>query len=189
LLLLLLHLLLCVVQANMPLPAADAAGLLQLAMNCSSTATAEAAGRRVPHVLEPSAARRLWVTAFAREHLSVVEPMAKGSGPFAPGVGPHLDALTVSAAWRLLLSTGSAVIGRKLALHHLLEQLPATQQLGVQDVAALLQTAVQSCGGYAGIFVQDLCSLPAAQQLACGELLQLLQMAVAACDTDSVVGH
>jgi hypothetical protein len=168
------------VQFDMPLAAADAADLLQLAVNCSSTATAEAAGGRVPHMLEPSAARRLWVTAIARQHAALVRAIA-----YAPDVGPHLDAFTVSTAWRLVSSTGSGISGRKVQLHQLLEQLPATQQLGVRDVAALLQTPVHSCGEYAGIFMQGLCSLPAAQQLACGDVLPLLQMAVAACDTDS----
>jgi hypothetical protein len=61
-----------------------AADLLQLALNCSSTtaaatairhlpATAAAAARRIPELLEPDVARRLLVTAAQRQHDSCLK--------------------------------------------------------------------------------------------------------------------
>jgi hypothetical protein len=58
------------------LPAATAACLRQLAMNCSSHATAAAAAYQLPP-MKPSQARKLVVTAAARQHAQVVVHLLK----------------------------------------------------------------------------------------------------------------
>jgi hypothetical protein len=75
-----------------------------------------------------------------------------------------------------------------------LVQNPPAQQLGVQDVVALLQAVVQGwvvakartrkAPWRAGRITTCLCSLPAAQQLTSADVLPLLRTTVAACKAE-----
>jgi hypothetical protein len=105
-----LLILLLLLQKDMPLPAADAENLLQLAVNCTSRAPIIIAIDRLPSQLEPitaigrlpsqlspSSARRLVVTAAVREHvkfegLDVTE---------LPAVGQHIDAATENILYEI----------------------------------------------------------------------------------------
>jgi hypothetical protein len=82
------------VQEATPLPAADAADLLQLAVNCRSTETASSAIEQLQHLLEPTATRRLLVTAFMR-HRSAAYQLLE-----IPAVQEHLDGPTVGFVMR-----------------------------------------------------------------------------------------
>jgi hypothetical protein len=63
------------VQEATPIPAADAADLFQLAINCRSSETAAAAIRQLQHRLEPTATRRLLVTVLMRHGSAAAYPV------------------------------------------------------------------------------------------------------------------
>jgi hypothetical protein len=179
------------VQSDTPLPAADVADLLQLAVNCSNSNTAWTAVKRVPDQLQPSSARRLFLTAVVRQHDTSVTLAA-----LQPAVKQHLDASVLCTLVKLSLSADGES-GEMNALVRLLVRIaPAARQLGVQDVAALLKAVVQrrevearaperdaiAARWRADGMVDILCSLPAAQQLTCDNVMPLLQTLVAACE-------
>jgi hypothetical protein len=105
-------------------------------------------------------------------------------------VQQHLDASIFSAVVRLSLSAGDVFSKNEMLVRLLACSRPAAQHLAVQDVAALLRTAVQrrdveartqvskaraACSLAWGCIVYILCRLPAAQQLRAADALLLLQ--------------
>jgi hypothetical protein len=58
--------------------ALQAAALLQLAMNCSNPGTAEAAAQCIPDQIEVAAARKLLLTAAARQHTEATDAWLRG---------------------------------------------------------------------------------------------------------------
>jgi hypothetical protein len=112
--LLALLLLLLLLQKDTPLPADDAADLLQLALNCTSHAPATAAVDRLPSQLEPDSARRLAVTAAARGHRVFAGVDLKK----LPAVCQHIDAATDKILYEI-----HSVIGLRLLQQRLLQHI------------------------------------------------------------------
>jgi hypothetical protein len=165
-------LLLCL-QDIKQMPSCNKIGLLQLAMNCNSHATAATvAARHLLALLEPAAARKLLLTAVQRRHADAVQCMLAKSA-----VAEHVDAANVTAAINQLLAahrdhTSSGQLASVLVA------LPAAQQLDGPAVMHLMRTAAAEHDNC--VCVRHLCTLPAAQQLGSEEVLQLLQVVVAA---------
>uniref|UniRef100_A0A383VCN4 Uncharacterized protein n=1 Tax=Tetradesmus obliquus TaxID=3088 RepID=A0A383VCN4_TETOB len=135
------------------------ADLLQLAMNCSSSATATAVIRCLPAAVaqealrEPDVARKLLLTAATRHHTAAVLHMA-----CLPGMQQHVDAATLHAVLMQIQRTDDAHVG-ECAQH--LCRLPAAQQLSSEAVLQLMRGAVpSSC-----FTLVALCGLPAAAHL------------------------
>jgi hypothetical protein len=160
-------------QARARLPRGGAADLLQLALNCSSTAaagtavghlpaTAAAAARRLPELLEPDVARRLLVTAATRQHTAAVENMVTLAYMQQP-----IDAGTLEAMLVGLLEHNACL--------SVLIRLPAAAQLSSEDVIRLLLTAAAR---EAVLSVCVLRRLPAAQQFDSAAVFQLLKAAI-----------
>jgi hypothetical protein len=150
-------------------PHADQAGLLQLAMNSSRpavAATAAAALQRMPSLVEPDAARRLFVTAAVRKHAEALQHLSA-----LAAMQQHVDSATIETVLRQLVAHAD-----NINYVQLLRRFPAvTAQLDSSAVAELLQAAVVRgrC-----VWVQQLCKLPGAQRLSSAAVVQLLQAAV-----------
>jgi hypothetical protein len=203
-----LSVLLVLLQNCMSLPAAVAADILQLAMNGLNVRTAYAVLRRPPSQLEPTAARRLLLTAAVRQRGQLVRQVAA-----VPAVQQHLDAPTLSAVLRTLLLGGgwralydlndllrdqqavaflrggtlvevlhAAVASRAPGLVEPLFKSPNARQLGVAAVLELLSAAAGALDSYS---VRRVSSLPAATQLSCEDVMRLL---LAAIEANSVHG-
>jgi hypothetical protein len=115
---LLLLLLLLLLQCHIPLPAAEASDLLQLAINCSYWLTAASAVSCFPTQLEPTAAGRMLLTATVRHAGKLATRVAA-----APAVKPHLDALLE------VLRAAAACRGGRGLFTEFLFGLPNVQQL------------------------------------------------------------
>jgi hypothetical protein len=161
-------LLLLLLQSSTLLPAADAADLLQLAINCSNLTTATAALSCFPSQLEPTAARRLLLTAAVRQLAVFARRVAA-----APAVQQHLDAPTLSAVLRALLLGAEAGLcassmkssGDSCAIGWLVDgQRAVAQQMEGAALVQVLHAAVRSCADMA-LFGMPLLHLPNAQQL------------------------
>jgi hypothetical protein len=138
LLLLLLPLLQSDVLLLPALLAADAADLLQLAINCSCSIVMPAFGR-FPSQLDPAAARRLLLTAAVRHRADMAMSVAAQAA-----VQQHLDAATMSAALGLLLpraSTRHAGMVIAMLLH---DQQAVVQQMEGAALAEVLHAALKS---------------------------------------------
>jgi hypothetical protein len=139
--------------------AADAAGLLQLAMNCSSLPKATAAFSCLPSQLEPTAARRLLLTAAVRHFGELATRLAA-----APAVQRHLDAPTLSLVLRLMLPRASSRPDCVAVARLLREQHTEALQKDWGDLVEVLRAAARSRVGKA-LFVPLLLQLPNVQQL------------------------
>ncbi|KAF6258854.1 hypothetical protein COO60DRAFT_1075045 [Scenedesmus sp. NREL 46B-D3] len=149
-------------------PDGDAAALLQLAMNCSNPATAAAAASHLPEELEAGAARRLLLTAAARQHTEAVQQMTD-----LPFMQQHIDADTLEAVLRQLLAQGDCV--------QQLCRLPAAVQLSSEAVVCLLLDAVERHEAHN---VRMLCGLAGAQQMSSEQMIDLLLGACTRIRTD-----
>jgi hypothetical protein len=179
LLLLLLPLLLppLQLQDTIWLPAEGHAALLQLAINCSSARTANAAAVCLPtteclgpELLQPTVARKLLVTAATRQHTAAVVYMAE-----LPLMQQQIDATTLEAVIRQLPEHEQCV--------QALCALPAAVQLSSDTIAGLL-LAVLHATTFSGTYcwgaevasaAGHLCKLPAAQQLSSKHINSLLR--------------
>jgi hypothetical protein len=162
------------VQEITPLPAADAADLLQLAVNCSSLATAATVVRRLPQLLEPATARRLPVTALVQRYDLTAERMMK-----QPAVQAHLDAPTLEVVMRLLLcwmQHSPSVIEQVAGFVE--AQVAVAREFEKHVVLEWLQAANSNYGTYVQNTVWHLCRLPAAEQLTPADARQPLTAAV-----------
>jgi hypothetical protein len=177
--------------------AGHTAALLQLALNCSNSATAEAGVRHLPEQLEAGAARKLLLTAAARQHTGSVRSMLS-----LPGMQQHIDADTLMTMLVQLLPHSDCVLclsmlpaGQQLSCKQVegllfaaidagsatdmswcaIAVLPATRQLSCDQVEGLLLAAVkQECVFSTAV----LCSVPAAQQLSCKQMTDLVLAAI-----------
>jgi hypothetical protein len=194
LLLLLLLLLLCH-QAQIKLSPQEGADLLQLAINCSRPqtvkaalmhlpATEEAAATHMPALLEPAVARRLLLTAAARQagqDASVVQHMVG-----LAYLQQHVDAATLEAMLQpfvvrrqlsdsCITNSTSATLKLKLQaasdVVKLMCQLPAAAQLSNEAVTRLMMAVIRAYSWT----MSDLCKLPALQQLSKAAAIELLQ--------------
>jgi hypothetical protein len=127
-------------------------------MNCSNPGTAEAAAYRIPDQIEPAAARKLLLTAAARQHTAAVQHMIG-----LPVLQQHVDADTLEATLTLLL--GSLATMQQLCV------LPAAGQLSSEAVVRLLRIAIPMRSFLA---IEQLCSLAGAQQLSSLQIAGLL---------------
>jgi hypothetical protein len=155
---------------------ADVPGLLQLAMNSSSSITALAAARQlallglsaegVASCITADVVRGLFVTAAVRQHQLALLQMAS-----QPAIAQLIDAATMQKVLEQLIATGD-IEAVDVLLGKL--QLTAVQQLSSEAVAQLLQAAIpkDSCEA-----LGQLCRLPAARQLSAGAVAQLLEAA------------
>jgi hypothetical protein len=162
------------VQDSTPLTTADTADLLQLAVNCSSLATAATAAMRLPATLKPATAQRLLVTALVRQHDLTAKRLMK-----QPAVQGHLDAPTLEVILRLLMcwtQHDAEVVEGVVGFVH--EQVPAAQVLDKRLVYDLLQAAMDKFGVFADDIMSSLCRLPAARQLTSAGAVQLLKAAM-----------
>lgn len=159
------------IQDSLQRPAGTTSCLLQLAMNCSSHHTAStcaAAACRLAIAMKPSEARKLLVTAAARQHVRAVSKLAASSGCVQ-----HMNAQTVETVLQELLAValtqrtcGHGQGDEVLAVLN----LPAAAEL---DEAAIsrLHTALcrtvrcNGCRIRRGARVGALLHLPNAQQL------------------------
>jgi hypothetical protein len=120
-------------------------GLLQLAVNSSSAATASAALHHLPDVLEAASAGKLLATAAVRRHFALVADMTA-----LPAVrqSVHAAALGIVLTHILLADVDIQLdeVDRWRALstvvHMIAEQRLAMQQLDVSTVARLLQAFI-----------------------------------------------
>jgi hypothetical protein len=151
-------------------PAETAVAVLQLAMNCSNSATAAAAASRIPllvastatdlpAILQPVVARRLLLTAATRQHAEAVACMVA-----LPAIAEHLDAATLGVMLRQLLRHDACIT--KLC------QLPVAAELSTNAVTQLLQAAHEE-GEYGA--ARLFCGLDASQQLSSEQVEALLQ--------------
>jgi hypothetical protein len=120
------------------LPAEGCTPLLQLAINCSSARTANAAAVCLPtleclgpELLQPTVARKLLVTAATRQHTAALMCMAE-----LPIMRQQIDAATLEAVIRQLLKHEQCV--------EALCALPAAAQLSSDTIAGLLVAVVHS---------------------------------------------
>jgi hypothetical protein len=151
--------------------AADAADLLQLAINCDSS-TAMSAFGRFPSQLGPTAARRLLLTAAVRHRADMAMSVAAQAA-----VQQHLDAATMSAALSLLLPR-AASWHAGIAIAMLLDgRQVVVQQMEGAALVEVLHAAVRSREHIAR-YAQPLFKLPNAQQLGVPVVLELLRAAV-----------
>jgi hypothetical protein len=165
------------------LPAGNLAALLQLAMNGSSHATAEAAVGYMPAQLEPASVRRLLLTAALREHDSAVQKIAGSTV-----VKQHVDTPTVHRTLQELVQRAAPDMwsfwqehvdqlrnSNELSIEAVCT-LPAAAALGSDAVAQLLLIAVQANAG--DQCIHTLSKLPAAAQINSMQLTEILQAAV-----------
>jgi hypothetical protein len=160
LLLLPLLLLLLLIQGDTPLPAADAADLLQLVINYGSLTTATTALSRLPSQLEPTAARRLLVTAAVRHPGELATLLAA-----APAVQGHLDAPTMSVLLRLLLPRASSMLDCEAIIWLLREQRAVAQQMECAAPEEVLRAAAKGRAVWMSVFTFPLLELIHVQQL------------------------
>jgi hypothetical protein len=129
------------VQDHASVPKNGAADLLQLALNCSNTTTAEAAirhlpltaafaARRMPELLEPDVARRLLGTAATRQHAAAIHQMVTHQQ--LEYMTQHIDAATLEVITLDLRDYDN------IAYLRLLTQLPAAAHLSSEAVIRLL---------------------------------------------------
>jgi hypothetical protein len=176
--------LLVLLQSEVPIPAADAADLLQLAVNSLNERTARAVLGRLPSQLEPTAARRLLVTAAVRQRGDLARRVAA-----IRIVKQHLDAPTLTAVLRALLlaaesrayPTSSQLLDSVSGL--LFDQQAVAQQLEGAALVGMLHAAVKS---RAPDFALPLFQSLNAQQLGAAAVLEVLTAAVDALDSYSV---
>jgi hypothetical protein len=148
------------------------AELLQLAMNSSSHAVAEATAHHMPAQLESDVVRRLLVTAATRRHHGAVQHLTH-----LAVVAQQLDAATIASTLQELVAAASHQTSqseRLLSIKRLCE-LDAAAQLGSDAVAQLLLVALQARAGVRCI--NSLISLAAAAQMSSSQLAELLQAA------------
>jgi hypothetical protein len=160
-------------KGRMPLPlaAVNAVDLLQLAINCRCTATAEAAFHHIPAQLDASAAHSLLLTAAVRHGAQVARRLVE-----VRAVRQHLDAPTLITFLKLLLSREDYPRRDVGAITLLLRDHPAVaQQMGADDVVEVLHVAAASRTCH---FAQHLFELPNVQQLGFDVVLQMLSAAV-----------
>uniref|UniRef100_A0A383VKT1 Uncharacterized protein n=1 Tax=Tetradesmus obliquus TaxID=3088 RepID=A0A383VKT1_TETOB len=148
--------------AHITLPAADAPALLQLAMNCSNWVPATAAAQRVTAkaaaattrgmtaLLQPDVARKLLLTAAARQHTVAVHHMVN-----LEVMQQHINEDTLEGMLVHLLRQHGCV--------EVLLQLPAAAQLSTDAVLRLLLAAVKTPNALTA--VHKVFSLTAARQL------------------------
>jgi hypothetical protein len=148
------------------------AELLQLAMNSSSHAVAEAAADHLPAQLEPEAVRRLLVTAATRRHDGAVQHLAA-----LAVVAQQLDTATIVSTLQELVAAASQQThqSERLLCIERVCALPAAAQLGSDAVAQLLLVALEARADVQCI--HSLSSLAAAVQLSSNQLTELLQAA------------
>jgi hypothetical protein len=185
----------CMLQAELhKRAAASAAGLLQLAMNSSSNAAAEAAAHHIPGQLDPEVACKLLTTAALRQHVSAVQHMAG-----LAVMQQHADAAVLQALLQELIAPASLPYADSVwDSHHLPKGLPAAQQqhsslqrslcihaicampaagrLGSDAVAQLLLAAVRSRAQI--ICIGRLRRLPAVRQFSSDQIVELLEAAI-----------
>jgi hypothetical protein len=149
------------------------AELLQLAMNSSSHAVAEAVAHHVPAELEPETVRRLLVTAAARRHDRAVQHLTN-----LAVVTQQLDTPTIVSTLQELVAAASQQTSQSewLLCIERVCALDAAAQLGSAAVAQLLLVALESHAHKQCIY--SLSNLAAAAQLSSSQLTELLQAAV-----------
>jgi hypothetical protein len=168
--------LLVLLQSELPIPAAVAADLLQLAVNGFNERTARAVLGRIPSQLEPTAACRLLVTAAVRQRGDLARRLAA-----VRAVQQHLDAHTLTAVLRALLLAAELRAYPKSShlldsvSRLLLDQRAVAQQLEDEALVEMLHAAI---GSRAPDFAVPLFSSPNVQQLAAAAVLELLTAAV-----------
>jgi hypothetical protein len=155
-------------QDTLQLPADDAAGLLQLAMNSMHQHIRAAAASCLPPQLSAIAAKRLLLTAAARQCKYAVYKLATSAA-----VQQHVDACLLAEVLSFLPESCESherwVGGVASSLY--LKWPTAAAALSSDAVFKLLKVAVeQGCRQC----VSHLCSLPAAQQLSRVEISQVL---------------
>jgi hypothetical protein len=173
-----LLLLLLLLQSRMPLPTADAADLLQLAINCSCDAVVEAALSRIPARLDAAAARRLLLTAALRHNAEVTSRLAK-----KPAVRQHIDAPTLSAVLDLLYHGASHESDSWWRANMAVKQLRDPQAV-VEEVDVLAESLHDAVTSRAARFARPLFQLANVQLLGVNVMLQLLSDAVHELDSD-----
>jgi hypothetical protein len=144
------------------------AELLQLAMNSSSHAVAEAAAYYVPAQLEPAVVRGLLVTAATRQHVSAVHIMT-----LLEVVKQHADAPTLHRALQELIAPHSVHFLWQSVRVSLWEYMAQASNLRSNDQRVLCIMAV--------------CALPAAAQLGSDVVMQLLLVALQAQADDQCI--
>jgi hypothetical protein len=139
-------------------------------VNCSNSATAAAGVRHLPEQLDAGAARKLLLTAAARQHTEAVQYMLR-----VPGMQQHIDAETLRTMLMQLLSDFDCV---SCSLYQIC-RLPASQQLSAKALEEVLTTglAVEGVDCATGLRVAAWLDLAAAQQLSCQVVAQLLRTA------------
>jgi hypothetical protein len=173
---------------------AAVAGLLQLAMNNSIHAAAEAAAYHIPAQLQLEVVHKLLTTAALRQHVSAVQHMAG-----LAVMRQHADAAALQSCLQELLAPLSLLYGGSIwhdyfpysngtAPQHKYNQLqrsvcvraactmPAAALLGTDAVLQLLLAAVPARAHMK--VISKLCRLPAARQLSSDQALQILDVAI-----------
>jgi hypothetical protein len=176
-----------------PLPAAADldADLLQLAVNCLTSQTAEAALSQHPSELEPTAARRLLVTAAVRHRDGeIVRQVAA-----VAAVQQHLDAPTFSVVLLLLLRAASWHLDYMMITLLLKAHRALTGQLGeemvtggwmcITDVPSdvLARLLLEAAGMCNVVMLCVLLHFPAARQLSDGDVMRVLRVAETSADS------
>jgi hypothetical protein len=99
-------------------------------MNCSNPSTVKAAAHQLPEQLDASAARKLLLTAAARQHTVAVQQMIG-----LPVAVQHIDATTLEGMIAQLLPHAGCL--------ELLCAMPAAAQLSSEAAARLLLEGVK----------------------------------------------
>jgi hypothetical protein len=153
----------CCLQGPLSLPEDVSSDLLQLAMNSSMTATAEAAAQRVSAQQSAGPISWLMMTAVLRGHYNAFKDMTASAA-----VQQRMDVPTLTVLFKVVSAYNSRCA-------RYLGSLPAAAGLGAKAVEQLMQLCI---GERNYIRLEKLSTVPAAGQLSSTAMARLLYQAL-----------